>query len=101
MEKIKQKIKRIRWFKQVDDFTITCAHRTHGEPPMLADKGLFNLGKVTLWLCMNCTARVREQIVTGMLTDAAAKQFHVDGDLQAMIKENTKALNEMRKGYER
>lgn len=84
-------------FKLADDFMIVCNHRG----AVLADKGIFNLGHVSVWLCTGCTARVREQVVTGILTDAAGLQFHVDGQLQQMIKENTQALNDAREAIER
>lgn len=86
----KPKIKRKKFVRQLDDFTFGCVHRNHGEPAMLADQGIFNLGFVTLWLCTNCTARVREHVLSGMLESAAAKQFHVDGELQQMLKDKVK-----------
>lgn len=84
-------------FKLADEFMIVCNHRQ----AVLADKGIFNLGHVSVWLCTGCTARVREQVVTGILADAAGLQFHVDGELQQLLKDNTKAIIEHREAIER
>lgn len=83
-------------FKLADDFMIVCNHKK----AVLADKGIFNLGDVSLWLCMGCTARIREQIVTGILADAAARQMHTDGTLQELLKDRIANVDDLRQNYE-
>lgn len=69
---------------------IYCTHKTDGEKPLLSDKNMFNLGTITLWLCTNCGARLRETVVTNILYDAAALSLRSDGQLQQLLKERVK-----------
>ena len=90
-------MKRIsKQFKLGDEQTIICSHKV--PEAVLADQGIFNLGGCILWLCMNCTARVRDSVLTNILGDAAKLTLRGDEDLQALLKERLNAEKALRDG---
>lgn len=83
-------MKRIsKQFRLANETTIVCNHKV--PEAVLADAGIFNLGTCTLWLCINCTARVRDSVITNILTDAAKLTLRGDEELQKLLKERLAA----------